>query len=286
MGWHTTKDLDAFLRAASGFLRARAVENTVLITVAEKLRLRGLDVYGDTPPHFGWREDAEGAVVAAFLETPPYPPLLTRCPAEAVPELADVWSAREHPLSGVRGERATVEAFADVWRSRTGATAEFGKDIRLFRLEELAPPAPAPAGRARTASAGDRELLVEWHEAFTREIDEPPVNAGALVDDRLGHGGLTLWEADGVPVSMAGNTRTLAGMVRVVAVYTPPAHRGRGYAGAVTAAVSRAARDAGTDEVLLFTDLADPTSNAVYRRLGYRPVEDHASLSYGPAGGR
>src|SRR4051812_35514661 len=70
MGWKTTRDLEAFLTAASGFLRARAVENTVLITVAEGLRLRGLHAYGETSPRFGWWQDAGGTVAAAFLQTP------------------------------------------------------------------------------------------------------------------------------------------------------------------------------------------------------------------------
>jgi predicted GNAT family acetyltransferase len=30
--------------------------------------------------------------------------------------------------------------------------------------------------------------------------------------------------------------------------------------------------------VLLFTDLANPTSNALYQRLGYRAVEDRLVL--------
>ncbi|MEU3466017.1 GNAT family N-acetyltransferase [Streptomyces sp. NPDC006733] len=284
MGWNTTRDLEAFLNAASGFLRARAVENTVLISVAEGLRHKGLDAYGDTPPVFGWWQETGGAVAAAFLETPPLPPLLTRAPPGAVAELVDVWGAADRPPSGLRAERGTAEAFAEAWRARTGVAARFDKSIRLFRLGDLTPQEPAPAGRARAARAADRELLVEWHEAFAREIGEHSPNAGTFVDDRIGYGGLTLWEVDGVPVSMAGNTRALAGMVRVLAVYTPPAHRGRGYAGAVTAAVSRAARAAGTAEVLLFTDLANPTSNALYRRLGYRPVQDHLALSYAPAG--
>ncbi|WP_323187335.1 GNAT family N-acetyltransferase [Streptomyces sp. NBC_00006] len=59
-------------------------------------------------------------------------------------------------------------------------------------------------------------------------------------------------------------------------VYTPPALRGRGYAAAVTAEVSRAARAEGAEEVLLFTDLSNPTSNALYQRLGYRPVREFA----------
>ena len=62
-------------------------------------------------------------------------------------------------------------------------------------------------------------------------------------------------------------------------VRTPPEERGRGFAGAVTSAVSRAALDAGAEQVLLFTDLANPTSNALYRRLGYRPLGDHAALA-------
>jgi len=46
--------------------------------------------------------------------------------------------------------------------------------------------------------------------------------------------------------------------------------------------VSRAALDAGADHVVLFTDLANPTSNALHQRLGYRPVEDRVMLRFGP----
>ena len=71
-------------------------------------------------------------------------------------------------------------------------------------------------------------------------------------------------------------------MVRVGPVYTPPGLRGRGYGGAATAAVSQAALGAGAREVVLYTDLANPTSNALYQRLGYRPVEDRVVLSFEP----
>jgi predicted GNAT family acetyltransferase len=102
-----------------------------------------------------------------------------------------------------------------------------------------------------------------------------------MVDDRLSYGGLTLWEMAGEPVSMAGLTRPAAGQVRVGPVYTPPSRRGRGDGGAVTAAVSQAARDAGAAEVVLFTDLANPTSNALYQRLGYEAVSDRVIFSFG-----
>jgi predicted GNAT family acetyltransferase len=77
---------------------------------------------------------------------------------------------------------------------------------------------------------------------------------------------------------MAGTQRSVAGVVRLGPVYTPPAERRRGFGGAVTAAVSQAALVAGATDVVLFTDLANPTSNALYQRLGYRPVEDRVLL--------
>jgi predicted GNAT family acetyltransferase len=79
-------------------------------------------------------------------------------------------------------------------------------------------------------------------------------------------------------------TRAVAGQVRLGPVYTPPGRRGRGFGGAVTAAVSQAAKDAGAAEVLLYTDLANPTSNALYQRLGYQPVSDSVELWFGPPG--
>jgi predicted GNAT family acetyltransferase len=153
--------------------------------------------------------------------------------------------------------------------------------MRLFRLGELRPPRPGPEGTARLAAGTDRDLLARWFGAFAREAGEPPrEDEHAAVTERLGYGGITLWEAGGVPVSVAGRTRAVAAMVRVGPVYTPPELRGHGYAGAVTVAVSQAALDAGIREVVLYTDLANPTSNALYQRLGYRPVEDRVVFSF------
>jgi predicted GNAT family acetyltransferase len=69
-------------------------------------------------------------------------------------------------------------------------------------------------------------------------------------------------------------------MVRVGPVYTPPQSRGRGYGTAVTAAVSQQALRAGAEDVLLYTDLANPGSNSIYQRIGYRPVEDRVVLTF------
>lgn len=56
---------------------------------------------------------------------------------------------------------------------------------------------------------------------------------------------------------------------RIGSVYTAPAFRGRSCAGALVARLSRALMADGATGVSLFTDLANPTSNGVYRRLGF-----------------
>jgi len=279
MGWTFTDDLDSYLAAAGGFLRSRPVQHTVHLSVAETLRARGSSVYGDPAPLFGWWSPAGTEVTAALSHTPPYPLLLTALPEHSAESLAEALGSRGSRLSGVNASAADASAFAATWTRLTGASAQEVRHDRLYRLDRLKPPEPGPPGAARTATVADRDLLESWLTAFGAEAGEMPGRKSA-VDDRLSYGGLTLWEDDGAPASLAGLTRRSAGTVRVGPVYTPPELRRRGYAGAVTAAVSQAALDAGADNVVLFTDVANPTSNSVYQRLGYRPVEDRVVLAF------
>lgn len=108
-----------------------------------------------------------------------------------------------------------------------------------------------------------------------------PTDVESAVRDRVSSGLLWVWEgADGAPVSLAARNRTAAGVARVGPVYTPPEHRRRGYGTAVTAACTRDALDRGTDNVVLFTDLANPTSNAIYQQISFRPLCDHKFVSF------
>ena len=313
MGWFITADTGEFLAVAGEYLRAEPARNTVVLTVTEDLRVRtappsqaarsqgvrsqdaqsqgasagaGLD-----EPLFGWWRpparpggESAGPVGAVCMHTPTFPILLSQVSWQAAAELACDLATAGRELSGVSAAEDAADAFASAWQDRTGDTITVYRRMRLFRLAELIPPEPGPEGTARLATERDRDLLAAWFDAFAREVGDPPRHDNrALVDGRLGHGGITVWEADGAPVSVAGLTRTVAGMVRVGPVYTPPELRGRGYAGAATAAVSQAALAAGLRDVVLYTDLANPTSNALYQRLGYRPVEDRVIFSFTPA---
>jgi GNAT superfamily N-acetyltransferase len=289
MGWQTTGDVAEFLAAAGDYLGRERARNTVILTVSEQLRLNPARYSGKTAddghdrvrrPLFGWWADQAGTVGGAFLHTPPHPLLLTALPADVAAGLAAALAGR--PLTGVNGYIEAAGAFAATWRAAMpgGQTAE-QRRLRLYRLGELAWPDPAPDGAPRVAADSDAPLLTDWFAAFADEVRDTDAgqNQAAVVRDKLGHGGILVWEAGGRPVSIAGVTRQVAGMLRVGPVYTPPELRGHGYASAVTAAVSLRALEAGAEEVLLYTDLANPTSNSIYQRIGYRPVEDRVVLA-------
>jgi RimJ/RimL family protein N-acetyltransferase len=296
VSWFTTGAVGEFLAEAGDFLHADPVRNTVVLSVTENLRVAAAarppghpgHPAGDQPLLGWWRPGPAGnpgAVGGVFLHTPGFPVFLTRMPGEAVTGLAGELAASGRRVPGLNAEAQAAQRFAEAWRQRTGDVATVYRLIRLYRLETLVRPDPGPEGKPRVADERDRGLLMQWSRAFLHEVGDEAEDAAAEVDGRLAYGGLTVWEAGGTPVSMAGITRIVHAVARVSGVYTPPELRGRGYAGGATAAVSQAALDAGAAELVLYTDLANPTSNALYDRLGYRPVEDRTQLSFAPAAG-
>nr|BFD84231.1 GNAT family N-acetyltransferase [Streptomyces sp. Xyl84] len=295
--WYLTRDLDEFLARAGEFLRSRPDRHTVHLTVTENLRARGGRTYGDGAPEFGVLEGEAArtgtrGVRASFFRTPPHPLVLTSLTEAEADALAAHLAGRAREgtagaggLSGVNADQDTAAAFAAAWHRHTGARTSLQRRMRLYRLGGLTVPRPAPPGRARVAGPADRGLLARWYTDFCAAVGESAVrDPGDWADEHAGSGAVTFWETpDGTPVSMAGRSPVVAGQVRVTAVHTPEHLRGRGYAGAVTAEVSRLAVESGAAEVLLFTDLANPTSNGLYQRIGYRPVSDFAVYGFEPS---
>jgi uncharacterized protein len=156
---------------------------------------------------------------------------------------------------------------------------------RIYRLERVRPVGDVP-GRLRRASKADGPVLIPWVRAFHAEAfreHAPPFDAEQLVDRRLGGStdGLCLWDDEG-PRTLAGFTGPTPHGIRVGPVYTPPEHRGRGYASACVAALSQLLLDRGYRFCFLYTDLANPTSNRIYQRVGYEPVCDVAEFHFLP----
>jgi len=85
----------------------------------------------------------------------------------------------------------------------------------------------------------------------------------------------------GETVSMAGASGQTPSGIRINWVYTPNHLRGRGYASAIVATLSQKLLEEGRQFCFLYTDLANPTSNSIYQRIGYVPVCDSAQHTFG-----
>lgn len=280
MRWHLSDDVRALPPAAHEVLARRPVDATVALTVLAALRAGR--AFSATPPLLGWCED-DGDVVGVVVHTPPWELVLAHVPPAAVEPLADALLAHRPQLGGVLGEVPAVEAVVAAWTARVPVRATTVFEERLFRLGTLLPPEPAPAGRARLGTRADVDRVAEWFAAFGAEAGTPVGDAVQAARDRVADDLLWLWEdADGVPVAMAARHRPAGGVSRVGPVYTAPQARRRGCGAAVTAACAADALAAGAREVVLFTDLANPTSNAVYRRIGFVPVGDHRVVRFVP----
>lgn len=153
----------------------------------------------------------------------------------------------------------------------------------LYDLTRVVPPDPLTPGALRVAGADDVDLVATWFGGAALDMRLPSHEHEALrksAAGRVAGGGLFVWEHGGVPVSMASLQGATRHGIRVSFVYTPPDLRGRGYASACVAAVSERALAAGKRFCTLYTDLANPTSNAIYQRVGYKRIGDAVMIAF------
>jgi predicted GNAT family acetyltransferase len=222
--------------------------------------------------------------VGAALRTPPHNVVLVRPTDErALRALAD--AIEDDDVPGAVGAVPEIDPFASALAERHDAVLETRFEQGVYALHTVIP-ARETRGSMRPAERADRALLLEWVEAFTTEVLHESVtgDAGRLersVDARLagGDAGFALWAAKGRPVSLVGFGGPTPNGIRIGPVYTPPEHRGRGYGSALTAGVSAQQLAHGRRFCFLYTDLGNPTSNAIYVRIGYERVCDSRELA-------
>jgi GNAT superfamily N-acetyltransferase len=281
MPWQLSDDVTVFAGRASPLLEADPITNTVALTILDWL-LSGRSFSAETPL-FAWYHNDAGQVSGAVLMTPPYELLLAFVPATSIAELVTSLQDHDVQVPGVRSMGESGDLFAAAWTAATDVNAVTTTQLRLYGLDVLEVPDPPPAGRARLATEGDLDLAMLWWQAFQLEAETHQFDVRSLVTHAVTDGLLWLWvDDDERPVAMAARKASVAGASRIGPVYTPPQNRNRGCASAVTAACAAAALTEGASQVLLFTDLANPVSNLIYQRIGFRPISDASTIRFVP----
>jgi uncharacterized protein len=274
----TYDSANAFLSDTRAELECDEAANNLMLGLA----IRASESAGsaDTPSYMAtvW----QGArLSAAGLLTRSRPLIVFGDPSShAIGELARALHANSWPVPGVLGPSGTAHAFAASWTACSGQTARISRLERAYQLRTVTSPTPAP-GRLRAALPDDEDLVTGWIVAFSGETGVHLSAAEALEigRSRTASGALFLWE-DPRPVSMAAATRPTPRGIAVGGVYTPTEARRRGYASSCVAALSQRLLDEGKEMVVLFTDLANPTSNHIYQTIGFRPLCDYDEIAF------
>jgi len=266
----------AFLSRAQKWLMEAEAENNLILGLAMEYAEAEADATPADPedaPWFATVEDANREVVGCAFRTAPHKVGLTRLPKEAAPTLTSAIADRFAHVPGFLGPEDVAMAVAGDWVALRGGALSPGMRQRIYRLDAVTPPVGV-RGRLRRGESGDLALALAWGEGFARDAGSHFRPSATAVASWIAAGLLFLWEAGGEPVSMAVARGATPHGIRVGYVYTPPEHRRSGYAGALVATVSQRMLDDGYWFCVLYTDLGNPTSNAIYARVGYRPVCD------------
>jgi len=267
-------DVDAFADVALPLLVTDEANHTVLLSALQRAQRARREVCAAPDPWSG-ALIVEGSqpLAAARLYRANW---MLGCGPESAFTLLGRWAREQGSFAGFAGPEQSVRAFAVGCGHRTTLHLE----LPLLRLIGT-PVQPACTGELRRATIEDLEIVAAWTEAFRVEarLHLTAEQAAADVQRSLRNGTQYLWVAvSGAPQGLVGGTLIAPTGARIGPVYTPPDRRGQGIGGAMVCALSRHLLGGGARSVFLFTDASNPTSNALYRRIGFEPIGRHLHL--------
>jgi len=273
---HRHQNAVEFQQVVTPFLVEHEAENCLLLGLIETLA-QGDSIHREN--NYFAALERDGVIAGAALMTPPSGPIISRLDHPAlIAALVDDLLLCRQDIPTIFGPAQSSRKFASWWTELTGQSMELVHNQRLFQISAVIPPKPAP-GRWRTTTRADLDLLARLIHDFRLEAFEAGAEGSErdieIVSTRLrgAASGYFIWE-DGPVVCVAGYANPTPHGVVIGPVYTPPEHRGRGYASALTAALVQELLDHGRSFACLFTVLDNPIPNHVYRKIGFTPVVD------------
>ncbi len=267
---------DAFLAAAGPLLaRDPAVRAFVVAWLATWRR----DAARARPTYAATYANGSAHGLALHREGPL---VIQNSDAVAAVAFADDLLDRRIALDHVIGQARGCAAFAGAWSRRTGRGHQVAMRMRHHMLTRVAP-VTIGAGLLRTASSVDLPWLTRHALGFVRDAHLPdrPDQVRASVRRRVAEGSMSIWcDGEGRRVAFASCAQAGPGEARIGLVYTLPRRRGQGHAMSLVASIARERLASGAQRLFLVTDLDNRTSNALYARIGFRPVSDQVQLTF------
>lgn len=264
------------LGRAKPWLLATEAENNLILGVAAAYH----DVAETEQGSCYWATiEKGGAIVGCAFCTPPHQLSLTVMPSEAVVLLArEVYGVYEQYIPGVAGPVQETRQFAKSWQALTSDVGHVQIELRVHKLTEVHMPPDKPEGTLRQSVQEEIDLITDWLTGFVSETGIPR-QPRELAHRMQASGKVYVWD-DGYPRCMVAAARETPRGACINAVYTPAVNRGLGYASAAVAALSQELLLQGKVFCCLYTDVANPITNSIYRKIGFVPIRDDLHIDF------
>ncbi|KHE71866.1 GNAT family N-acetyltransferase [Halobacillus sp. BBL2006] len=231
--------------------------------------------------------EEEGIPVYLTMRTPPHLwilPSVERMKQQHIQSLAAYLFEHNYDVPGVLGEEQAVMWFLEAWKG-LDQTKEANLHMRqgIYRLEKLLPIAHQE-GKLVVAEDHHIPRIAEWLGRFGEETNESIIRGQAkeLAQDMVQTKRAHLWVVGGEPVSMVNRARKTPNGSTINAVYTPDQHKRKGYASQAVWSLTKKLLDEGCKFCALYTDLDNPTSNSIYKKIGYKWVGNSLVYHFEP----
>ena len=226
----------------------------------------------------------QGQVVGVAVMTPPKRIILSRIDTDvqaAVVHLVHHLRGIDMQIPGVVGPAVEAQAFADCWaEGGLDVSVRLSKRMRVFEARTVTD-LPLSPGQLRFARPDDHSLMAQWIVGLSEAIGEPVSlgSAKSRAEKYINDQQLYVWDNEG-PVSIAGVSRPMRNGTTIGLVYTPPDHRGKGYATSCVLLLTKKLLSEGYAFCSLYTDVSNPTANSIYTKIGYVPIGDALELDF------
>jgi predicted GNAT family acetyltransferase len=226
--------------------------------------------------------EKKGTAELFVLMTPPLKPILYAS-HDAIKDSCDALvsylNSNNVRVPGVIGPQSVAEKFVNACSRINRCEVTLSMKMRIYQLTSVVE-LKKQTGTFRPAEEKDVLILNEWIDGF--HLDVFKGRKDVYKDDAaelIRNADLYVWDDSGI-VSMVSRTRPTRHGFVIAYVYTPKQFRNKGYATAVVGSLCQHILSSGKSFCSLFADIANPTSNSIYQKIGFKPVRDFYDYSF------
>ena len=256
------EDSDEFSKRFSPAWLDREAECGVIYRIA-KANIPGMHYYAVT-------SENEASALTACLQ-PADQIVITGTEPVAAEFFASYLVDEKLEVPGIFAPKGIANAFAKSYAEKTGEDFKLVKSLGHYGLTELGF-TPVPLGHVRLATLEESQLLIQYRTDSQSEGNtQRPVDPTATIEGEIAARALYVLELQPGKIVSTGAIHwdRSPNSAYVDHIYTPPDHRGNGYATQLVYALSEIIL-AENLVARLSVDLENLPAIAVYEKLGYK----------------